>query len=102
MANLMKAFLGLVSCLLISGCSAYKHLQPSDASCKFPYNALIKGGQYTASIDVFNKHISGIMLFKQMAPKTTRAVFTNEMGFKFFDFQFSPDSFHVYYILPAM
>lgn len=58
-------------------------------------------GQYVMQIDIFNKHISGLMLFKE-TPTGTRAVFTNEMGFKFFDFEFGKDSARTVFILPRM
>jgi hypothetical protein len=44
-----------------------------------------------------------LLLIKPMNDTTHRAVFTNEMGFKFFDFEFSgSDNFKVIYIMESM
>jgi hypothetical protein len=52
---------------------------------------------------VVGKHLSGLLLIKVMPDSSTRLVFSNEMGFKYFDFEFSAaDVFKVYYILPQM
>jgi hypothetical protein len=58
---------------------------------------------YNASIDVMGKHISGLLLIKQMADSSRRVVFTNEAGVKFLDFQFNGDSdFRVVSIIPQL
>ncbi|HSZ33264.1 MAG TPA: hypothetical protein VK772_08130 [Puia sp.] len=58
---------------------------------------------YKTSVDVIGKHISGLLVIKRMPDSSTRIVFTNEMGFSFFDFDFLPDSgFKVYQIIPQM
>ena len=54
-------------------------------------------------MDVTGKHLSGLLLIKAMPDSSTRLVFSNEMGFKYFDFEFSASGiFKVYYILPQM
>lgn len=58
---------------------------------------------YQASVDVVGNHLSGILLIKQMPDSSTRWLFTNEAGFKFFDFEFSKDGeFRVYSIIDKM
>jgi hypothetical protein len=58
---------------------------------------------YKTSADVRNIHISGILVIKKMPDSSTRIVFTNELGFSFFDFGFGADSgFKVYQITPKM
>ena len=58
---------------------------------------------YKTSVDVVGKHISGLLVIKRLKDSSTRIVFTNEMGFTFFDFGFPPDSgFKVYLIAPQM
>jgi hypothetical protein len=48
-------------------------------------------------------HLSGLLLFKQMPDQSTRIVFQNEMGFTFFDFQWSAqDHFTVRQIMPQL
>jgi hypothetical protein len=53
---------------------------------------------------VFKKfHLSGVLFFKKLDDGSTRAVFQNEMGFTFFDFEWSKaDSFKVNEIIPQL
>ena len=89
-------------------------------SCASPYEALtpvsldrtclerIRPGMlqtswYDASVDVVGKHISGLLLVKQMPDNSTRVVFTNEAGVKFFDFEYLPDGkFKVRYAMDML
>jgi hypothetical protein len=58
---------------------------------------------YKTSADVQKLHISGILLIKKMPDSSIRVVFTNEMGFAYFDFEFGADAgFSVLQITPAM
>lgn len=55
---------------------------------------------YVAGIDVVGKHISGLLLIKQMPDNSKRIVFTNEAGMTFFDFGFDlSGGFKVYHII---
>ncbi|MBS1782504.1 MAG: hypothetical protein JSS78_05525 [Bacteroidetes bacterium] len=48
-------------------------------------------------------HLSGILLLKHFQDSSTRAVFQNEMGFTFFDFEWNQvDSFKVNQIIPQL
>ena len=48
-------------------------------------------------------HLSGILLIKQMPDSSTRLLFTNEAGFKFFDFEFTKTGdFTVHSIIEKM
>jgi hypothetical protein len=58
---------------------------------------------YSTSVDVIGKHISGLLLIKTLPDSSIRMVFSNEMGFSFFDFGFFPgNGFKVYQIIPQM
>lgn len=46
---------------------------------------------YSATVDVYGKHLSGLLLVKNMGDGNVRTAFTNEAGVTFFDFQFSRD-----------
>ena len=72
------------------------------ANCKTVINTKIKTATYHAQIDFFGKHLSGLLVFKATSDTTERAIFMNETGFKFFDFEFTPATFTVKYCLPAM
>jgi len=58
---------------------------------------------YHAQVDVVGNHLGGLLLIKKMQDSSTRMVFSNEVGFKFFDFEFSPGgNFKVYSIVKQM
>jgi hypothetical protein len=58
---------------------------------------------YKAEVDVVGHHLSGLLLVKTLQDSSVRMVFSNEIGFKFFDFEFKPDGdFKVYYIVKQM
>src|SRR5688572_22938939 len=97
----------LCSLLVISGCASdYKSLRavPVDQSCLARLKpAGITTSWYDASIDVVGKHLSGLLLIKEMPDRSTRIVFTNEAGIKFLDFEFpEKNGFKVHHILKQM
>ena len=58
---------------------------------------------YNTQVDVVGNHLSGLLLIKKMPDSSTRMVFSNEMGFKYFDFEFAADgNFKVYSIIKQM
>jgi len=58
---------------------------------------------YNTTVDVVGNHLSGLLLIKKMPDSSTRMVFSNEMGFSFFDFEFAADgNFKVYSITQKM
>jgi hypothetical protein len=97
----------LCSLLIFSGCASdYRTLQsiPVDQSCLSRLKPVgITTSWYDASIDVVGKHLSGLLLVKEMPDQSTRIVFTNEAGIKFLDFEFpGKEGFKVHYILKQM
>ena len=100
-------FLILSSCLFaFYGCSTvYENLQATTGHTAGlqKFKPAFTTALYTANIDVVGNHLSGLLLIKKMPDSTTRMVFSNEIGFKFFDFEFSPDGrFTVYSIIKKM
>jgi hypothetical protein len=88
-----------------SSCSQYNHMRSvtSDTDCVQKFKPEFKRELYKTSVDVIGKHISGVLLIKRMPDSSIRVVFSNEMGFSFFDFGFLPkNGFTVYQILPQM
>jgi hypothetical protein len=80
------------SILLLSCASDYKNLQSlnPDQTCFDKIAPLqFNTSWYNASVDVMGKHLSGLLLFKNMPDSSYRVVFTNEAGITFFDFGFS-------------
>ena len=87
----------LLFSLVVMFCSCrseYKTLQTSSstANCMDNFAREFETAWYAATIDVYGKHLSGLLLIKNMGDETFRTVFTNEAGVTFFDFEFSRDS----------
>ena len=57
---------------------------------------------FNTQVDITKHHLSGLLLIKKMQDDTTRVVFTNEMGLKFFDFQFTTNNFKVIYCIKKL
>jgi hypothetical protein len=100
-------YLLLSSCFFVlAGCSAaYKNLQPAagDAGYINRFKPDFRSALYKTEVDVEGHHLSGLLLVKTLPDSSTRIVFANEVGFKFFDFEFRKDGgFKVYYIVKQM
>ncbi|POY36551.1 hypothetical protein C3K47_09250 [Solitalea longa] len=103
----MRFLLLTSSFFLLIGCSsAYKSLQAvneGDASCLKQFKPQFSSALYSTHVNVVGKHLSGLLLIKKMPDSSKRMVFSNEMGVKFFDFEFAKDgSFKVHSILQQM
>ncbi|MBS1771991.1 MAG: hypothetical protein JST82_03965 [Bacteroidetes bacterium] len=109
----MRAFLrsGSVWILLIfSACtSPYKHLVKQDKSSfsALEYKPQFNKSLYRCTVNgriIFKKfHLSGVLIFKSLENGTVRAVFQNEMGFTFFDFEWDVhDSFNVKQVIEQL
>jgi|GEM_PF-125811 len=102
----LVAGLLLGSLLFLGSCtSVYRGLQHSsgDVSCIRQFQPQFSNTLYSTQVDVLKHHLSGLLFFKKMPDSSLRVVFANEMGFKFFDFEFTKDSgFVKHYMLPKM
>ena len=91
---------------LLLGCSpAYKNMQVAagDVTSLQKFKPDFSVALYSTQVDVIGNHLSGLLLIKKMPDSSTRLVFSNEMGFKFFDFEFSADgNFKVYSVIKQM
>lgn len=92
---------------ILSSCApkAYKNLQQHNGSaeCLQKFQPKFERVLYRTTVDVAGNHLSGILLIKQMQDSSTRLLFTNEAGFKFFDFEFSKaGNFKVHSIIDKM
>jgi hypothetical protein len=97
----------LISCLIFfSACaSQYRHLQQSrgDISCIQKFKPDFTRALYYAQVNITGKHLSGLLLIKQMPDSSTRMVFSNETGFKFFDFEFAANgAFKAHYVIDQL
>lgn len=96
----------LVIIICLAGCkSAYKTLSPGigDASCLVRLAPAFNSTLYNTQVNVIGKHLSGLLLFKEMPDSSLRVVFSSEMGVKFFDFEFGANgSFKVYQVMSQL
>lgn len=93
--------------LLLGACrSQYKSLQPApqrDAHCIEKFAPQFSNQLYSTQVDILKHHLSGLLFFKQMPDSSMRLVFANEMGFKFFDFEFTRSgAFVKHYVFDKM
>ncbi|HET6244628.1 MAG: hypothetical protein H0V01_09000 [Bacteroidetes bacterium] len=95
----MRNLLLISICCFLLGCfqSPYQNLQASseNSSCLGNLKPNFTSVLYMAHVNVVGKHLSGLLLFKKMPDNTTRVVFSNEMGVKFFDFEYAESGFKV-------
>jgi hypothetical protein len=89
--------------LFLTGCrSAYKSLSSTtgDESCISKFRPALSSALYNTQVNVIGKHLSGLLLFKEMPDSSLRVVFSSEMGVKFFDFEFGRDgAFKVHQVM---
>ncbi|MBC8034960.1 MAG: hypothetical protein H7Y03_12485 [Chitinophagaceae bacterium] len=85
--------------------SSYSHLQPAEGNARVldTFRPRFARVLYTTQVDVVGNHLSGFLLIKTMPDSSLRLVFSNEMGLKFFDFEFYRDGgFKVHHIIKKM
>ncbi|MEZ5046313.1 MAG: hypothetical protein R2831_04905 [Chitinophagaceae bacterium] len=70
-------------------------------SCTFEY-PLFQTVTYQASIDVLDKHLSGLLIFSKVEEDTTRCVFMNEMGITFYSMSFTKEQYFYHYVMPSL
>lgn len=95
----ISLFVGFTACS-----SAYRHAQavPTNELCVSGFVPRFERQLYNTHVDVAGRHLSGLLLLKTMPDSSTRLVFANEAGFKFFDFGYKGTDFQVYYIIEQM
>jgi hypothetical protein len=103
----MRCLPSSLALVLLMGCASdYRHLQAvgPDSTCTDKIAPLyITTSWYNASVDVVGKHLSGLLLIKNMPDSSKRVVFTNEAGVTFFDFGFAGQGdFKVYNVVSQL
>lgn len=90
--------------LFITGCSsAYKGINSTPQThCIQTFKPDFSRIIYSTQVDVVGRHLSGLLIIKTMPDSSVRLVFSNEAGFKFFDFGFKDNEFTVYHIVDQM
>ena len=91
---------------LFSACaSQYRHLQQAtgNSNCLEKFKPVFTRALYYTQVNVTGKHLSGLLLIKQMPDSSTRMVFSNEAGYKFFDFEYTQTGdFKVYQVIDQL
>lgn len=91
---------------MLLGCtSAYKSLQSTAGNVNSiqKFKPVFTSALYKARVNIAGKYLSGLLMIKKMPDSSVRVLFSNEMGFKFFDFGFLNDGgFKVYYVIKKM
>ena len=91
---------------LFLGCSpVYRQMQTATGNINglSKFKPSFSVALYKTEVEVVGNHLGGMLLIKKMPDSSTRLVFSNEMGFKFFDFEFAPDgNFKVYSIMKQL
>lgn len=102
-------FLLISLCFLVISCGSYpkkQNFQIDNSSPKNIENSYFSDASkdyvYKASIDVYNRNFSGLLIIKKITNKEHRVAFTTEMGNKLFDFTFSENDFQVNFILDEL
>lgn len=83
----------------------YKNLHPATGDINYiqKFRPDFNNALYKAEIDVTGHHLSGLLLVKKLPDSSIRMVFSNEMGFKFFDFEFKQNGdFNALYVVKQM
>ncbi len=105
----------LLSSLLLSRC-AYHRLSSSQKNSSYskqkgihdstvlisPFIHPQKAIKYKASIDVLNKHFTGLIVLKETDPETKHLVFVTELGMRMFDFEWKGDNMKPIFVFEAL
>ncbi len=62
----------------------------------------IDKGLYKTTLDISKHHLSGFIFLKRTSDSSYRIIFSNQLGIKFFDFEFSGKEFIVHYCFPSL
>ena len=94
----------LAMVIALASCHTTKPLKLSevDHDCLKASRQRVHNATYNTKIDFYQKHFSGLLLFKSVSDTGNRVVFVTETGFKIFDFEFTPSTFNVQYCLPPL
>lgn len=88
--------------MLLLGRQAIAGSASFTSSCDTPSVPVYEHATYRTSIDVKNKHLSGILILKTMDDSTIRAVFMNESGVTFFAIEYTSTEYRFLSILSSL
>ena len=92
--------------LVLTGCrTLYSHMKPvaGNAHQVTKLKPAFGVGKYRARVKVSGRRLSGLLVIKKMPDSAMRVVFTNEIGFTFFDFEWPAEQgFVIHSIIPQL
>jgi hypothetical protein len=91
----------LLVLVFVSGCRSYEPCSIHSSDIKPIAFKGFPALKYRASIDIFRKHFSGILLYKQTDSLVSHIVFVTELGMTVFDFEVRADSFRLISAFPG-
>ncbi|MFI5152210.1 MAG: hypothetical protein ACHQET_02675 [Chitinophagales bacterium] len=81
----------------------YLHKVQADPSCIEKFKPQFASTWYNIDVQIQSRHLSGLLVIKQMPDSSTRIVCTTQTGISLFDFGFlSKNEFKVYHIIDQM
>ncbi len=99
-------FLFISLLLALTACtSAYDHLRKSEVvPCPVStFKPVIPYALYATSVDVLNKHLSGLLAVKSVPDSSIYTVFQSEMGLTYFEFEWErTGKFHARNVINKM
>jgi hypothetical protein len=104
---LLQSFLYSVILLLPGSCKTYKltDVQPvlgTESTVENLYFSSSEDYVYKCQMDIYNNHVSGILIVKKINDTTHRVVLTSDFGNKLIDFEISEHDFKLNYVLPDL
>jgi hypothetical protein len=99
-------YLLFISILMMVACrSPYRNLPvvEGNSGCLLRFKPVFRSELFNTQVNVVGKHLSGLLIIKAMPDSSLRMVFSNEAGFKYFDFEFTAaGEFRVHYVIRRM
>jgi hypothetical protein len=98
----------VILCLVLNSCTfglleGYRMMEPVSADPVSWFKTDSDHLLMNTTIDVMNRHFSGLMVIKPLQDSGYRVVFLTEVGLKIFDLEFSPgETVKVHYFMDAL
>ncbi|MFP3596199.1 hypothetical protein [Chryseobacterium sp. SIMBA_029] len=104
---LLQSFLYSIILLVLGSCKTYKlaDVQPISGTEKTVENLYFSSSEdyvYKCQMDIYNNHVSGILIVKKINDTMHRVVLTSDFGNKLIDFEISEHNFKLNYVLPDL
>lgn len=102
--NLLLSSIAVFLCFACSPINGYKYVKTKRIS-EEELRPVIDNRQaqlFKASIDLYNKHFSGLILLKQLNEEVSHLTFVTEIGMKMFDFEVKDSVFRPVYVFEPL